>query len=191
MKTQVELEALHEQLRVRKEKQYQLLEKLQGQEEDQVSGMEDKLRQLHAKNVELDTQLQVETRARHAQEDTNRKQTVELSNVHAANRELQSKIEKSEQERLRMEAEARDSGEQLREMAEKVFQLLERLKLAELGKTKSVESLKKKEQEVASLKKKNQRLLRESTEEGKKRVRAELDKKVVMDQLTALKRHNK
>jgi hypothetical protein len=35
--------------------------------------------------------------------------------------------------RLRMEAEARDSGEQLREMAEKVFQLLERLKLAELG----------------------------------------------------------
>ena len=63
MKTQVELEALHEQLRVRKEKQYQLLEKLQGQEEakrqaeDQVSGMEDKLRQLHAKNVELDTQL--------------------------------------------------------------------------------------------------------------------------------------
>ena len=76
-------------------------------------------------------------------------------------------------------------------MAEKVFQLLERLKLAELGKTKSVEALKKKEQEVASLKKKNQRLLRESTEEGKKRVRAELDKKVVMDQLTALKRHNK
>lgn len=89
------------------------------------------------------------------------------------------------------QAEARDSGEQLREMAEKVFQLLERLKLAELGKTKSVEALKKKEQEVASLKKKNQRLLRESTEEGKKRVRAELDKKVVMDQLTALKRHNK
>lgn len=33
MKTQVELESLQEQLRVRKEKQYQLLEKLQGQEE--------------------------------------------------------------------------------------------------------------------------------------------------------------
>ena len=33
MKTQVELEALQEQLRVRKEKQYQLLEKLQGEEE--------------------------------------------------------------------------------------------------------------------------------------------------------------
>jgi len=33
MKTQVKLEALQEQLRVRKEKQYQLLEKLQGEEE--------------------------------------------------------------------------------------------------------------------------------------------------------------
>lgn len=33
MKAQVELESLQEQLRVRKEKQYQLLEKLQGQEE--------------------------------------------------------------------------------------------------------------------------------------------------------------
>ena len=49
------IEALHEQLRVRKEKQYQLLEKLQAQDrvkrlaEDQVSSMEDKLRQLHAK----------------------------------------------------------------------------------------------------------------------------------------------
>lgn len=40
---------------------------------------------------------------------------------------------------MRMEIEARDSGEQLREMAEKVFQLLERLKLAELAKNKTIE----------------------------------------------------
>lgn len=50
MKTQVELESLQEQLRVRKEKQYQLLEKLQGQEEakrqadDQVGVLEESLR---------------------------------------------------------------------------------------------------------------------------------------------------
>ncbi len=43
--------------------------------------------------------------------------------------DLQAKVEKTETERLRMEAEARDSSDQLREMAEKVFQLLERLKL--------------------------------------------------------------
>lgn len=40
---------------------------------------------------------------------------------------------------MRMEMESRDSGEQLREMAEKVFQLLERLKLAELAKNKAME----------------------------------------------------
>merc|ERR1719446_1218045 len=98
--------------------------------------------------------------------------TVELQNTLANNRELQTKIEKSEQERLRMEAEARDSGEQLREMAEKVFQLLERLKLAELGKTKSMEALKKKEQDMVSLQKKNARLIKESTEEGRARAKA-------------------
>ena len=64
MKTQVEVEALQEQLRVRKEKQYQLLEKLQAQEEakrqaeDQVAGMEDQLRGLQARNTDMETQLQ-------------------------------------------------------------------------------------------------------------------------------------
>jgi myosin protein heavy chain len=89
-----------------------------------------------------------------------------------------------------MEAEARDSGEQLREMAEKVFQLLERLKLAELGKTRSMEALRKKETEMIAMKKKNTRLIKESTKEGKARVKAELDKKVLADQVRALKKHN-
>jgi myosin protein heavy chain len=196
LKTQVELESLYEQLRVRKEKNYQLLEKLQGQEEakrqaeDQVAGMEDKLRALHAKNVELETQLQVEQRAKRSQQDSNKRLTVDNENLASANSELQSKIERAEQERLRMEAEAKDSGEQLREMAEKVFQLLERLKLAELGKTKAVEALRRKEQEMMAMKKKNARLLKESTAEGKKRVKAELDKKVLVDQIRALKKHN-
>lgn len=48
-------------------------------------------------------------------------------------------VDKSESERMRMEIEARDNGGQLREMAEKVFQLLERLKLAELAKNKAIE----------------------------------------------------
>jgi hypothetical protein len=41
-----------------------------------------------------------------------------------------------------------------------------------------------------ALKKKNSRLLKESTNEGKARVKAELDKKVLIDQLKALKGHN-
>eukprot|EP00604_Paraphysomonas_vestita_P003553 CAMPEP_0174822932 /NCGR_PEP_ID=MMETSP1107-20130205/19924_1 /TAXON_ID=36770 /ORGANISM="Paraphysomonas vestita, Strain GFlagA" /LENGTH=743 /DNA_ID=CAMNT_0016043479 /DNA_START=993 /DNA_END=3224 /DNA_ORIENTATION=- len=89
-----------------------------------------------------------------------------------------------------MEAEARDSGEQLREMAEKVFQLLERLKLAELGKTKAMEALKKKELDMVALQKKNTRLIKESTEEGRARIKAELDVKVLQDQIRSLKKHN-
>jgi len=196
MKTQVEVEALQEQLRVRKEKQYQLLEKLQAQEEakrqaeDQVAGMEEQLRGLHARNVELETQLQIEARSRQNLEETNKELQMENSNLMTHNKELQNKIEKSEKERLRMEAEARDSGEQLREMAEKVFQLLERLKLAELGKTKAMEGLKKKEQDMISLQKKNARLIKESTEESRARVKAELDVKVLQDQVRTLKKHN-
>ena len=62
-KTQVEIESLHEQLRVRKEKQYHLLEKMQAAEEtkrqaeDQCMAMEEKLRSLHARTVELETQV--------------------------------------------------------------------------------------------------------------------------------------
>eukprot|EP00607_Mallomonas_marina_P000990 CAMPEP_0182425694 /NCGR_PEP_ID=MMETSP1167-20130531/12170_1 /TAXON_ID=2988 /ORGANISM="Mallomonas Sp, Strain CCMP3275" /LENGTH=874 /DNA_ID=CAMNT_0024606617 /DNA_START=90 /DNA_END=2714 /DNA_ORIENTATION=+ len=196
MKTQVEVEALQEQLRVRKEKQYQLLEKLQAQEEakrqaeDQVTGMEEQLRGLHARNVELETQLQIEARSRQNLEETNKELQMENSNMMTSNRDLQIKIEKSEKERLRMEAEARDSGEQLREMAEKVFQLLERLKLAELGKTKAMEGLKKKEQDMVALQKKNARLIKESTEESRTRVKAELDVKVLQDQVRSLKKHN-
>jgi len=196
MKTQVEVEALQEQLRVRKEKQYQLLEKLQAQEEakrqaeDQVTGMEDQLRGLHARNVDLENQLQLEARNKQNLEEANKELQVENNNLYIQNKDLQSKIERSERERLRMEAEARDSGEQLREMAEKVFQLLERLKLAELGKTKAMEALKKKEQDMISLQKKNARLIKESTEEGRARVKAELDVKVLQDQVRTLKKSN-
>lgn len=196
MKTQVEVEALQEQLRVRKEKQYQLLEKLQAQEEakrqaeDQVTGMEEQLRSLHARNVELETQLQFEARIKQNLEETNKDLQLECNNANSANRDLQAKIDRSEKERLRMESEARDSAEQLREMAEKVFQLLERLKLAELGKTKAMEALKKKELDMVALQKKNARLIKESTEEGRARVKAELDVKVLQDQVRAIKKHN-
>lgn len=196
MKTQVEVEALQEQLRVRKEKQYQLLERLQAQEEakqqaeDQVSGMEEQLRGLHAKNVDLETQLQLEMRVKQNLEESNKDLQFANGNLQGANVDLQAKIERSENERLRMEAEARDSGDQLREMAEKVFQLLERLKLAELGKTKAMEALKKKEQDIVALQKKNARLIKESTEEGRARVKAELDVKVLQDQVRNHKKQN-
>jgi myosin protein heavy chain len=123
-------------------------------------------------------------------EEANKDLQFANGNLQGANADLQAKIERSENERLRMEAEARDSGDQLREMAEKVFQLLERLKLAELGKTKAMEALKKKEQDIVALQKKNARLIKESTEEGRARVKAELDVKVLQDQVRNHKKQN-
>lgn len=75
-------------------------------------------------------------------------------------------------------------------MAEKVFQLLERLKLAELSKTRAMEELNKREAEAVALSKKNARLLKEATREGRGRVKAELDKKILQDQLRAVRKHN-
>ena len=196
MKTQVEVESLQDQLRITKEKQYQLLQKLQSDEEakhqaeDQVAAMEEKLRILHEKKVELDTQLQVEIRAKKSQQDSNKALTIEIDNYGSSNKDLQEKIGRSEQERLRIEAESRDTNDQLTAMSEKVFQLLERMKLSEMGKKKAIDALKTKEQELVSLQKKNSRLLKESTKEGKARVKAELDKKVMQDQIQALKKHN-
>lgn len=196
MKTQVELEALQEQLRVRKEKQYQLLEKLQQleelkrQSEDQIAAVEDKTRKLHVRNQELETQVQLEAKAKRAQINANKAFFSENGNLQREKHELQTRCDKAEQERSRMEAENRDSADQLREMAEKVFSLLERLKLAELGKTKAIDGLKVKEIELVSLQKKNARLLKEGTQEGKARVKSELDKKVLLEQLQALKKHN-
>ncbi|CAN0502124.1 unnamed protein product, partial [Phaeothamnion confervicola] len=75
---QVELESLQEQLRVRKEKQYQLLERLQGHEEaqrqaeDHVAAAEDRLRALHARALELETQCGVDGAARRSAEENNK-----------------------------------------------------------------------------------------------------------------------
>lgn len=196
MKTQIEVESFQEQLRVRKEKQYQLLEKLQAQEEakrqaeDQVAGMEEQLRGLHARNIDLETQNKVESRNKTNTEEANKELQLENSSLYNSNKELQNKIEKFNKEKLKMEMEARDSGEQLREMAEKVFQLLERLKLAELGKTKAMEALKKKEMDTISLQKKNARLIKESTEESKLRVKVEMDNKILQEQIRGLKKNN-
>lgn len=196
MKNAVELESLQEQLRVRKEKQYQLLKKMQQQEEarthadDLVAGLEDKANGLKDRTLSLETQLQLEINAKENAEESNEQLQTETRKLIERNKALVANQDTAEQDRLRMEAEARDNGEQLREMAEKVFQLLERLKLAELGKTRSMDALKSKEQEVSGLKRKNACLVKEAAKEAATREKAELDKKASDDQLRALKKQN-
>ena len=192
----VELDAVQEQLRLRKEKQYQLLGKLQSQEEasrqaeDHAKEMEQNVRDLRQKSSELQTALQLETNARISQDNSKRTLTIDFEAMSSENKELCSKLQESEQDRLKLEAEARDNGDQLREMAEKVFQLLERLKLAELGKTKSMEALTKKEQELFTLKKQQSKIVEDNANQRRIREKVEVEKRAVDDQLRGLKKVN-
>lgn len=192
----VELDAVNEQLRLRKEKQYQLLGKLQSQEEasrhaeDYAKEMELNIKDLRQKSSELQTALQLETNARISQDNSKRTLSIDLQATVAENKELCFKLQEMEQHRLKLEAEARDNGDQLREMAEKVFQLLERLKLAELGKKKSMEALSKKEQELFVLKKQQAKIIEDNSNQRRVREKVEMEKRVVDDQLRGLKKVN-
>jgi chromosome segregation ATPase len=194
--TTVELDAVQEQLRLRKEKQYQLLGKLQSQEEisrqaeDRAKELEHTVHELRQKNSELHTALQLETSSRISQTNSNRTMRIDLQSMTDENKELNSKLSEMEQERLKLEAEARDNGDQLREMAEKVFQLLERLKLAELGKKKSTEALAKKEQELFTVKKLNNKMTEDVVDMKRVRERIEAEKRDLEDQLRGLKKVN-
>jgi myosin protein heavy chain len=196
MQSSVEIESLQEQLSVRKEKQYQLLERLQNQEEtrrqaeDKVSSLEERIRNLHSKSSSVETQLQLEISSKLSQTDLNNKLSDDNDNLIGKNKEITLKLQRMEQDQFRMEAEAHENGEQLREMAEKVFQLLERLKLAELGKSRSMEALRTKEDEVHGLKKKLAGLVKEHAKEMKLRAQIQTDKAVLDDQIRELKKHN-
>ena len=75
-------------------------------------------------------------------------------------------------------------------MAEKVFQLLERLKLTELSKTKAMESLKKKENEVLSLSKTNNKLSSDLLEITKIKDKLDIEKKEMIEQIKTIRKHN-
>jgi len=136
------------------------------------------------KVLDLQTTFQLETNARKHQMNSNQTMINDMESISAENKQLISKLNDMEQERLKLEADARDNGNQLREMAEKVFQLLERLKLAELRKKKSAEALVKKEQELCAVKKNQNMIMTRICE------KVEDEKRDLEDQLRALKKVN-
>ena len=136
------------------------------------------------KVLDLQTTFQLETNARKHQMNSNQTMINDMQSISAENKQLISKLNDMEQERLKLEADARDNGNQLREMAEKVFQLLERLKLAELRKKKSAEALVKKEQELCAVKKNQNMIMTRICE------KVEDEKRDLEDQLRAVKKVN-
>jgi chromosome segregation ATPase len=116
IKSTVELEAVNEQLRLRKEKQYQLLGKLQSQEEasrqaeDRIKELEQNIKDLRQQSSELQTALQLETSARISQDTSIRTLTIDFQATSTENKELRSIVQELEQVRLKLEAEARANG---------------------------------------------------------------------------------
>ena len=106
-----------------------------------------------------------------------------------AGKEQRQRMKDLEHARLKLEAEARDNGEQLREMAEKVFQLLERLMLAELGKKKSMEAFEKGAGIIRAKKATNQGT-EDNASQRRIREKLESEKQVVEDQLRGLQKLN-
>jgi myosin protein heavy chain len=152
--------------------------------------MEKNIKELRERSSELQTALRLETSARISENDANRRLSVELKTMASDNKDLNSSLQSLEQERLALEAEARGNGEQLREMAEKVFQLLERVKLAELGKKKSTEALSRKEQELFATKKQYNRLSEDVLDQKRRREKIEIEKRALEEQLRGLKKAN-
>jgi len=193
-KYSVEIETLEEQQRVRIEKQYQILEKLQSQEEarrqaeDQLSSMEENFRSLHSKLSSTETQLRLEISSKLSQADLIKKLSGNEEILLEKNKDINTIKQRMEQDQVRMEAEKRENGEQLREMATKVFQLIERQKIADLGKTRAMEALRTKEDEAHGLKKENEHLVQAHETESKLRAKTQTEKTVLEDQMRDLKK---
>jgi len=196
MKKSVEIDSLEEHLRVLKTKQYQLLGKLQRLEEarkhaeDQVTELEEKIEKDHAKSSSLDLQLQLESQSRINQEELAKKLQTDNDTLTHENRELSLRLHKLSQDQIKSEVDLAESSDQLRAMAEKVFQLLERLKLAELARSKTMEAMQVKEQETSEWQKKHAHLIKESCAETAAREHLEAEKKTLEEQVRTLKRQN-
>jgi hypothetical protein len=196
VKAALELESLEEQLRIRKEKQYHLIEKMQLQEEsrreaeDRAATLKRALSEIKIKNHELETQAQLESNKYASLEEANKALQSEMRVTVEENKALLTKLHELKQEKLRIEAEARDDGEKLREMAEKVFQLLEKLKLSDHAKDIALKSLKAKGQDFLVMQKKMAALQKKATEEEKSRAQTLLENSELEEQIRSIKKSN-
>eukprot|EP01029_Cantina_marsupialis_P017190 TRINITY_DN3859_c0_g1_i10.p1 TRINITY_DN3859_c0_g1~~TRINITY_DN3859_c0_g1_i10.p1 ORF type:complete len:988 (-),score=375.46 TRINITY_DN3859_c0_g1_i10:2927-5890(-) len=193
---QIENESLQDQIHSNKLRLNTLMVRADDAERDrdlalqQSNQMEASMRQMQARNTEIETQLQVEIRAKRSQMEANKELFQSEETLRNQISDLQNKLEQTEQEKSRITAEARDASEQLRGQSESIFQLLERNKLAESAKNQTIDSLKRKEKQLNDLQNKINRLVKEANKEGRARTKAELDSKALSEQIKVLKRTN-
>lgn len=191
---QVELETLQDQLCARKEKQYQYLERTR-QLEDQlrekelnVARMSQTLEDIQIKSTEMEAQWRGELQAKRNLLQVNDQVSSECSKLVRDKQELQLRMDRNEQEKSRLEADFRQGSEQLREMADKVFQLLERLKSSEVTKNRATDAYKHQQVQFTASEKRILGLQKEIVKMDQTRSKIESEKQVVSEQHAEMKR---
>ena len=82
--------------------------------------MEEQLRSLHARNVDLEQTYKIESRNKTNIEDINKELQQENYNMLQNNKDLSARIISIDKERMRIESEAKDNSVKLHEISEKV-----------------------------------------------------------------------
>ena len=140
-KLEKDAEEMREGLERSQQRERELNLELEGKQEQArglrmtINSLEEKLVKVSNANVELNSQLLDSQRAATAATDD--VQTTAEEKIGNLEKELDTsriKIDVELQEKNRLKTEVKDQADQLREMAEKVFQLIERLKDAEAAK---------------------------------------------------------
>lgn len=182
----VRIDAMQEELRTRREKQYAVLSRLQAADEGLRKSQDEQEKLTETCNVLQERLFEME------------KETIELKNV--MNDEIIK--EKNNTKRIenqlkieRMETIKERDGQkglkrQLQEMAATILKLVEKNKETTDVKLKKDDEIIQRESEMKTLQERVSKLIKETSIEGKARVRAETTAEVMASQLNALRREN-
>ena len=183
----VRIDAMQEELRTRREKQYSLLERLQAAEESMRSSEDECERLRETVNIvqermyELDAQL-IQAKQWRVEDQTSGK-GIELK--------YKGIIAERENEIKRHVEQNNGLKKQLQEMAATVLNLVDKNKEADDSHQKSKENELQVQSQVETLEERIAGLLKEATREGKARVEAENTVNILHEQMNVLRKENK
>lgn len=149
-------DAAAEALRIRKERSYALLERsaaaetAAGKAAREAGALVDALRCAHARVTDLEAMVALEVRSSTSLKTSSAEAATALEAARSSERDALSRADAAEAAKRGVEADLCTAGAQLRDMADKVFALLERLASAERARERTAALLRGKEAEVTA-----------------------------------------
>jgi hypothetical protein len=183
----VRIDAMQEELRTRREKQYSLLERLQAAEEsmraseDECERLRETVNVVQERLYELDAQLIQAKQWR----------TEDKSSQHDLEKHLKQQLRNRDAEIKRQIEASGGIKRQLQEMAATVLQLVEKNKEADQRMQEEGKKVGSTQARLETLQTRISGLIKEGTKEGKMRVQAETTIKVLHEQMSELRRGNR